>query len=165
MDLEALLVEAGEGRRALKRAGSRLDQASDLKAAMVAHAGLPAEAVDWPGKRILRRALGRAEASQQRGNPIRRDEAFACVACGHHNDPGGARVRDHCAACLASIHVDVVPGDRAADCGGVLDPSGLEKQGDAWVIEYLCRDCGHRHRCRAHDDDAEALVALARRLA
>ena len=162
MDVEGLIQEAGAGRRSLKRLGARLDAEPDLLAAVVRHAGLPEEALGWPGKRVLRRALGREDEARRRGNPIRRDEPFACADCGFENPPGGAQVRDHCSRCLASLHVDVVPGDRAAGCGGVLEAIGLERRGDDWVIAYRCRACGHRHRCRAHPDDTDALVALSR---
>ncbi|MCP4804884.1 MAG: RNHCP domain-containing protein [Proteobacteria bacterium] len=168
MDPDALLERAGRGRRELKRAADALDDAPEHKAALLRRARargveLPDEAVEWPAKRLLRRALGRGAASQVRSNPVRIDESFTCVHCGHDVPLGGARVRDHCPVCLRSRHVDVVPGDRAADCGGILDPVRLDKQGESWVIAYACRACGHPHRCRAHPDDD--LVAFARTLA
>ena len=168
MDLDALLQAAGGGRRQLKRAAEALDADPQHKPRLVAVARrrgvqLPDEAAAWPAKKLLRRALGRGDAARERENPIRVDEAFACAHCGTQVTPGGAQVRDHCPACLRSRHVDVVPGDRAADCGGVLDPVGLEKRGDDWVIAYRCRACGHAHRCRAHADDD--VVAFARTLA
>ena len=158
------MAKAREGRRALKRLGLVLDADAALKAAVVRQAGLPDAASDWAGKRVLRRALDRSDAAQIRRNPIRRDEPFVCEDCGFENSRGGAQVRDHCARCLASLHVDVVPGDRSSSCGGLLQAEGLEKLGDDWVIGYRCRRCGHRHRCRAHPDDTDALLEMSRRL-
>jgi len=169
--LKALLTGASEGRRALKRLGAELDaRGPGWKAGLVALAGergvvLPAEAAGWPGKKLLRRAQGRDAEARVRRNPIRRDEAFTCAHCGAGAAPGGARVRDHCPACLCSLHVDEVPGDRAADCAGVLDPIGLEVAAGESVIRYRCRRCGAERRCRAHPgDDPTALAALSARM-
>ncbi|MFD0560351.1 RNHCP domain-containing protein [Stackebrandtia endophytica] len=53
--------------------------------------------------------------------------------------------RNHCPFCLRSRHVDIRPGDRAADCGGLMDPVGWRhKTGKDWQIEFECRDCGTR---------------------
>lgn len=105
------------------------------------------------GKALVRRILNRATAARVRSNPIHRDEAFTCRWCGAAVDPGGAMVRDHCPLCLRSLHVDVVPGDRAADCGGILQPVAFERTGDQVGIRYRCQRCGHQHRVRAHPDD------------
>ena len=168
--LEALLAAAGAGRRALKRAAAELDaRGPAAKAGLVALVAgrgviLPEEAAGWPGKRLLRRARGRDAAAQVRRNPIRRDEAFTCAHCGGEAAPGGTRVRDHCGACLRSLHVDEVPGDRASTCGGLMDPVGLEVVGGEAVIRYRCRRCGAARRCRAHPgDDAAALAAISAR--
>lgn len=103
---------------------------------------LPDDAVDWPAKRLLRRARGREEEARRRTNPVARDEAFVCAHCGLDVPPHGRTARDHCPRCLRSLHVDVVPGDRAAGCGGLLDPYELERRGDDLRIRYRCRRCG-----------------------
>jgi len=107
------------------------------------------------GKRLVKALLGRAEGAQRRTNPIRRDEPFVCVHCGADVPRGGARVRDHCPACLHGLHVDEVPGDRANPCGGVLKPVDLVLEGRSGVvISYRCERCGAVVRNRAHPDDA-----------
>lgn len=107
------------------------------------------------GKRLVRWLLDRAAGAQVRTNPIHRDEAFTCAHCAAAVPKGGAPVRDHCPRCLRSLHVDVVPGDRAADCGGVLDPAALLlESGGQRVILHRCRRCGAERRVRAHPDDA-----------
>ena len=47
-------------------------------------------------------------------------ESFTCKQCGRLVVSGGAGSghRNHCPNCLSSLHLDVEPGDRAADCGG-----------------------------------------------
>ena len=62
--------------------------------------------------------------------------------------------RNHCPKCLASLHLDVNPGDRAADCGGIMDAIGAEpdpKKG--YIITHKCRKCGAIRRNKAASDD------------
>src|SRR5690606_12317296 len=72
----------------------------------------------------------------------------------------------HCPACLCSLHVDVNPGDRANDCGGVMEPVGAELTGKkGWVIVHRCRRCGEVRRNKAAPDDPrqpDDLSVLAR---
>lgn len=51
------------------------------------------------------------------------NETFTCKVCGWIVTPEGAgsEHRNHCPNCLSSLHLDVEPGDRAADCGGIMD--------------------------------------------
>ena len=46
---------------------------------------------------------------------------FICKVCGRlvTAEGAGSQHRNHCPNCLSSQHLDVEPGDRAADCGGV----------------------------------------------
>lgn len=109
---------------------------------------------DADTRRLVRGLLDRETEARRRENPIHRDEGFACLCCGALVPPGGARVRDHCPRCLRSLHVDVVPGDRAAGCGGLLDPVGFWMEGrDGVLIRYRCRKCGALWQGRAHPGD------------
>jgi predicted RNA-binding Zn-ribbon protein involved in translation (DUF1610 family) len=167
------IIEQARSRSAIKRLGAWLDdEGEDLRPLLLAEgrsrgADLPDEAVRWPGKRLLRLALGREDEARKPGNPTRLDEPFTCVACGREVPPGSRLGRDHCPWCLRSLHVDVVPGDRASSCGGILDPVGVEVGGrPGMVIQYRCRKCGYVHRNRAMldgsvPDDAAALRRLA----
>ncbi|BDP41280.1 RNHCP domain-containing protein [Deinococcus aetherius] len=97
------------------------------------------------------------------------NNAFTCVHCGAEVRPlENGSVRNHCPACLYSLHVDVQPGDRANDCRGPLRPVGVEQSGKkGWVILYRCEKCGGEGRNRAALDDPvqpdswDALVALS----
>jgi len=97
------------------------------------------------------------------------NQPFTCVACGTAVQPlvaGG--YRNHCPACLGSVHVDVNPGDRAAECGGLMEAVGVEHSGKkGWVLIHRCTRCGAERRNRAalddprQPDDYEAVVSLA----
>ena len=52
------------------------------------------------------------------------DDTFTCKHCGRVVVPIGAGTqhRNHCPNCLTSLHLDNEPGDRAADCGGQMEP-------------------------------------------
>lgn len=52
------------------------------------------------------------------------NDSFTCKVCGRLMTPetAGTGHRNHCSNCLSSLHVDEEPGDRAADCGGIMEP-------------------------------------------
>ena len=66
----------------------------------------------------------RRKSSETDHRTLRPEESFVCLVCGKTVVPAGAgsEHRNHCPYCLASLHLDVTPGDRAADCGGVMEP-------------------------------------------
>ena len=122
--------------------------------------------MSWPGKRLLRRALAKDAEAQVRKNPIAIDESFICGHCGRDVPAGGRTARNHCPFCLHSLHVDVVPGDRAADCGGLLAPVGASYAHEVWTLTHRCNRCGAERRVRALldvevPDDQEVLRAVA----
>lgn len=166
----ALLTEV-RSRSDAKRLGAWLDEeGQDLVPALLEEAGrrgveLPDEAAEWAGKKLLRLALGRQEEARRRTNPVRRDETFQCVFCGLAVPQGGRTVRDHCPRCLRSVHVDVVPGDRAAGCGGVLEPVSVRIGGRAEAtLTFRCARCGaiRRNRCLLDGPGADDPAALRR---
>ena len=140
----------------VKALGRVLDRNPDAREAaerLAALRGIGAVG-EMDGKRLVKALLDRESSAQVRTNPIHRDEAFSCVHCGEAVSPGGAQVRDHCPYCLHGRHVDNVPGDRAAQCGGLLMPVDFSLEGRAGVvIGYRCRDCQYQFRVRSHPDD------------
>lgn len=93
------------------------------------------------------------------------DEAFTCKVCGRLVVPGGAGSdhRNHCPNCLSSQHLDNEPGDRSAECGGVMDSIAVwvRKNGE-WAIIHRCRICGALSSNRiAADDNPMKLMSLA----
>ncbi len=153
----------------IKRAGAEVDgdPALRLRLEDLAHKrGIDVDA-SWTGKRLVRALLDRAEQAQRIGNPTKIDEPFTCTHCGRDVPRHGRTARDHCPFCLRSLHVDVIPGDRAADCGGLLDPIGLEIRHNEPVITFRCRTCGATKVNRAATDgdppdDADIVRRLSR---
>jgi hypothetical protein len=91
-------------------------------------------------------------------------EDFDCGHCGAANRGDG--YTNHCARCLWSRHVDVDPGDRAATCGGLMEPVDALLERDRWLLVHRCTECGLRRRCRAAAaDDLDLLLDVARRRA
>lgn len=93
------------------------------------------------------------------------NEVFTCRLCGRTVVPEGAGSdhRSHCPNCLTSLHVDVEPGDRASDCGGLMDAIALwvRKNGECAVI-HRCRRCGALSSNRvAADDNPMKLMSIA----
>lgn len=57
--------------------------------------------------------------------------------------------------------MDVNPGDRAADCGGLMEPVGATQKSGESIIVHQCLACGHIKRNRAApDDDFDLLIEL-----
>lgn len=94
-------------------------------------------------------------------------DAFVCKQCGRQVFPSGAGSdhRNHCPNCLTSLHVDVEPGDRASDCGGLMDPIAVwVRKGGEWAIIHRCRRCGALSSNRtAADDNPAKLLSIAAR--
>jgi len=89
----------------------------------------------------------------------RRTENFTCEHCGESIVGDG--YTNHCSHCLWSKHVDVNPGDRAAECGGLMEPVGAEQKSGETIIVHKCIRCQHIKRNRAAaDDDFDLLIEL-----
>lgn len=92
-------------------------------------------------------------------------DSFTCSWCGYPVVSGGAgsEHRNHCPNCLHSLHVDDEPGDRAAECGGVMEPVAVwVRKGGEWAIIHRCKRCGVLHSNRvAADDNPVKLMSIA----
>ena len=95
------------------------------------------------------------------------DNGFVCRQCGLEVQPLGYTSRNHCPRCLASIHVDILPGDRANPCGGLMLPCRADpdpKRG--YVLSYRCQKCGAQTRNKAavdakvQPDDMSLIIPL-----
>ena len=78
------------------------------------------------------------------------DNGFICKACGFKVLPLSRTSRNHCPRCLCSLHVDLLPGDRACSCGGIMRPLRTfpdPKKG--YVILHKCEKCGFEGRNKA----------------
>ena len=70
---------------------------------------------------------------------------------------------NHCPNCLSSLHVDEEPGDRASDCGGIMEPVAVwVRKGGEWAIIHRCKRCGKLSSNRvAADDNPMKLMSIA----
>ena len=94
-------------------------------------------------------------------------ETFICKNCGKEVTPDGAGSdhRNHCPNCLHSLHVDIEPGDRASDCGGVMEPIAVwVRNNGEWAIVHRCKRCGALSSNRVlADDNPVKLMSIAMR--
>ncbi len=90
----------------------------------------------------------------------RTKEDFVCGNCGRAVHGNG--YTNHCPKCLWSRHVDVNPGDRAATCGGLMEPIDAELKKGEWVILHRCVICGFERKNKTvPDDDFDAILKLS----
>jgi len=95
------------------------------------------------------------------------DSGFTCVNCGKTVLPLGYTSRNHCPYCLCSLHVDVMPGDRANPCGGIMRPIHAEPDSKKGYILYQkCDKCDVIGRNKAaydadtQPDDVDFIIRL-----
>lgn len=96
-----------------------------------------------------------------------RNDPFICSHCGYAVEPSERSCRNHCPKCLHSVHVDIQPGDRLADCGGMMEPVRVEyhtKKG--YQIVHRCQLCGFTSKnviqqdVKIQPDDPDEILKL-----
>ncbi len=87
---------------------------------------------------------------------IKNVEDFVCEKCGHKVQGNG--YTNHCSECLWSKHVDVNPGDRANNCGGMMEPIGVDKKGSEYTILHKCTKCGFEKPNKANKEDSFQMI-------
>ena len=94
-------------------------------------------------------------------------DTFTCKVCGRLCTPenAGSDHRNHCPNCLSSLHVDIEPGDRESDCGGIMEPVAVwVRRGGEWAIIHRYKRCGALSSNRvAADDNPMKLMSIAMR--
>jgi hypothetical protein len=78
-------------------------------------------------------------------------EDFTCENCGIFIEGNG--YTNHCHECFYSKHVDIAPGDRAADCGGLMKPTAVSGPTSALVITHTCLSCGFTRNNKVQEGD------------
>lgn len=92
----------------------------------------------------------------------RRVEAFTCEACGTKVQGNG--YTNHCPNCFVSKHVDIQPGDRAADCGGLMPVVQVSFRHGVWRVTQHCERCGIIKQNQVQpEDDMKYLAQLNER--
>ncbi len=95
-------------------------------------------------------------------NFTKNDQGFICGNCGKEVQPLGYTSRNHCPHCLYSLHVDIMPGDRANTCRGLMKPIYIEdntKKGR--VVHHKCTKCGKECKnISANDDNFDEILKI-----
>jgi hypothetical protein len=78
-------------------------------------------------------------------------EDFVCEKC--KEEVKGTGYTNHCPKCLWSKHVDIFPGDRLEDCGGLMKPIKIESEKQKYVITHKCEKCGGEKRNKMENED------------
>jgi len=90
----------------------------------------------------------------------RKIEDFVCGHCGFAVQ--GSGYTNHCPRCLWSRHVDAMPGDRQAKCGGMMEPVAVAGTTDDYRILHRCQVCGiEKWNQAVPDDDFTQLLTIA----
>ncbi len=87
----------------------------------------------------------------------KRREDFTCEKCGEKVI--GSGYTNHCPECLWGKHVDVNPGDRSADCRGMMKPIAVETKGDQYILFHKCEECGFERKNKVGDKDSFDTIA------
>ena len=82
---------------------------------------------------------------------IKKIEDFRCENCGHQVKGNG--YTNHCPKCLWSKHVDINPGDRQNECGGVMEPEEAFFQNGNWFVMHKCQKCGDQKKIKLKEND------------
>jgi hypothetical protein len=89
-------------------------------------------------------------------------EDFKCDYCG--KEIKGSGFTNHCPHCLWSKHVDTFPGDREAECDGMMEPVGLIRKGVGYILVHQCQKCGYeKNNMLTADDDFDLAVGIMRK--
>ena len=105
--------------------------------------------------------------SNRRNDAGPTDGPFICEKCGQAvpsaGEGTGTKNRNHCPACLWSLHVDLTIGDRLCGCRGLMEPLAVTvRYKGEWALIHRCKNCGMMRTNRLAGDDNElALISLA----
>ena len=61
--------------------------------------------------------------------------------------------------------MDINPGDRAADCGGMMEPIKTEEKSGDFDIVHQCQKCGHKKKNKiAFNDNFEEIIKISKNI-
>lgn len=94
---------------------------------------------------------------------LRKKEDFVCEHCGAV--VVGSGYTNHCPECLWSKHVDIEPGDRAATCGGLMEPVAVSCVADRYRMTHRCIICGYEKiNDSVPEDHFDALLSVVQQI-
>ncbi len=89
----------------------------------------------------------------------KKKEDFTCEHCGYFVIGNG--YTNHCPKCLWGKHVDIHPGDRVSECGGMMKPFSFTMRKQRFMIIHKCEKCGLVAKNKlAETDTMDVLIAL-----
>ena len=87
-------------------------------------------------------------------------EDFTCEKCGFFVEGNG--YTNLCSECLWSKHVDIFPGDRMGECGGMMEPIGVKIKSKQYSVIHKCLKCGVEKPNKAvPEDNFQMLVQVS----
>lgn len=93
----------------------------------------------------------------------KKKENFVCEHCGETVE--GTGYTNHCPKCLWSKHVDINPGDRAQECGGMMKPVDIYIEGQNWIVVHECQKCSTKRRKKIEPtDDFDEVIELEKEI-
>lgn len=93
----------------------------------------------------------------------KKKEDFICENCG--KEIKGDGYTNHCPFCLWSKHVDVNPGDRLEECGGMMRPINAYIEKQEWILIHRCEICRVEKRNRIDaQDDFDQVIKLVKEI-
>ena len=89
-------------------------------------------------------------------------ENFICENCGKSVIGNG--YTNHCPFCLYSKHVDINPGDRSCNCGGLMKPIEIQQKNGEFVILHKCIKCGFERKNKVQEnDDINKIIEISKK--
>lgn len=90
-------------------------------------------------------------------------EDFICENCGFSVQ--GTGYTNHCPKCFYSKHVDINPGDRSANCGGLMPTIGLDYREGVYILIQQCEKCFVLKRIKMQEGDSfDTLVKIQKEI-
>ncbi len=92
-------------------------------------------------------------------------ENFICINC--REKVIGNGFTNHCPECFFSRHVDIFPGDRLEECGGMMEIIDIEiSKGGKYIIIHKCQKCGDisRDKFRGKTDSFDNLLKIVEKI-
>ena len=100
----------------------------------------------------LNENLGINQKELKTKNFQRRKEDFICEKCKKFIKGNG--YTNHCSFCLYSKHVDINPGDRRGECGGLMKPYDVFVNSGEYSILHRCEKCNFQRKNKITKDDS-----------
>lgn len=94
---------------------------------------------------------------------VKNKEDFICENCKAFIKGNG--YTNHCHMCFYSKHVDINPGDRLAECGGLMKPISVQGSINNITVTHQCQLCSFTRNNKLQEGDSlEKLAEIIQKL-